>query len=53
MKITEIRDECSKCGEIVTCELCRKGHGIRRPRESFSEMVECQLEHMMKRERET
>lgn len=23
-----ITDECSQCGLILTCELCRQGHGI-------------------------
>ena len=25
----EINDECSKCGNILECELFRQGHGIK------------------------
>ena len=30
----EINDECSKCGNILECELFRQGHGIKQEREN-------------------
>lgn len=47
----EIKDECSRCGEVLTCQLCADGHGIRRERSRVAELVNCQLEHMKKREK--
>nr|DAE32720.1 MAG TPA: hypothetical protein [virus sp. ctFlR8] len=45
----EIKDECSKCGEVLQCELFLKGHGIKRDRENVTEMVSCQMEHQKSR----
>lgn len=45
----EIKDECSKCEEILQCELFRQGHGIHRKRENVTEMIKCQMRHMDKR----
>ena len=42
----EITDECSKCGNVLECELFRQGHGIKQERTNIREMVECQMEHM-------
>lgn len=41
----EINDECQYCGNVLQCELFRKGHGIKRERESVVEMIKCQMEH--------
>jgi hypothetical protein len=41
----EITDECSKCGNVLECELFRQGHGIKQERTNIREMVECQMEH--------
>lgn len=41
----EIKDECSKCGNIFECELFRQGHGIRQERENIAKMIECQMKH--------
>lgn len=51
MKIAgrEIKDECQHCGEILQCELFRKGHGIKCERENITEMIKCQMEHREKR----
>lgn len=43
--LKEIKDECSKCGELLECELCRQGHGIRQERTNITKMIMCQLEH--------
>lgn len=48
----EINDECQYCGEMLTCELFREGHGIARARTNVASMVGCQIEHMRKRENE-
>lgn len=48
----EIKDECSKCGEILMCELFRQGHGIKCERENVAKMIECQMNHREKRENE-
>jgi hypothetical protein len=45
----EIKDECQFCGEILTCELFRQGHGIHRERENITQMVRCQMDHLRKR----
>lgn len=45
----EIYDECSLCGDILTCELCKDGHGIMRERSRITEMFECQTKHEMER----
>ncbi len=36
---------CSKCGNVLECELFRQGHGIKQERINIREMVECQMEH--------
>ena len=41
----EINDECSKCGNILECELFRQGHGLRQERENVAKMIECQMKH--------
>lgn len=46
----EIKDECSKCGQILECELFRQGHGIKQERESITKMIACQMRHRQKRE---
>ena len=45
-----ITDECSQCGLILTCELCRQGHGINVERSNVSQMVACQIKHRDGRE---
>ena len=45
----EIKDECSKCGEVLQCELFLQGHGIKRDRENVTEMVSCQMKHQKSR----
>lgn len=47
----EINDECSKCGNILECELFRQGHGIKQERENVAKMIECQMKHREERER--
>lgn len=49
--LKDVKDECSHCGEIFQCELCKQGHGIRCERENVSKMVLCQTEHREKREK--
>ena len=46
----EIKDECSKCGNILECELFRQVHGIKQERENITKMVACQMRHREKRE---
>ena len=46
----EIKDECSKCGNILECELFRQGHGIKQERENVAKMIECQMKHRERRE---
>jgi hypothetical protein len=46
----EINDECSKCGNILECELFRQGHGIKQERENIAKMIACQMKHREKRE---
>nr|DAL12514.1 MAG TPA_asm: hypothetical protein [Bacteriophage sp.] len=45
-----ITDECSQCGFILTCELCRQGHGINVERSNIRQMVACQIKHREGRE---
>lgn len=45
----EIKDECQYCGEILQCELFRKGHGVRQERSNIVDMVRCQINHREKR----
>ncbi len=45
----EITDECSRCGNILDCELFVKGHGIHGKRCELAKLVECQLEHKKER----
>lgn len=47
----EINDECSKCGNILECELFRQGHGIKQERENVAKMIECQMKHRESREK--
>jgi hypothetical protein len=50
----EIKDECSRCGNILECELFRQGHGIKCERCNIAEMLKCQMKHKegrMKNER--
>lgn len=47
----EINDECSKCGNILECELFRQGHGIKQERENVAKMIECQMKHRERREK--
>lgn len=46
----QITDECSRCGQVLECELFRQGHGIKCDRQNISKMLECQFEHREKRE---
>ena len=46
----KINDECSKCGNILECELFRQGHGIKQERENVAKMIECQMKHRERRE---
>lgn len=48
----EINDECSKCGNILECELFRQGHGIKQERENVAKMIECQMQHREEREKD-
>lgn len=45
----EIKDECQYCGEVLQCELFRKGHGVRQERSNIVDMVRCQINHREKR----
>lgn len=47
----EIKDECSRCGNILECELFRQGHGIKQERENVAKMIECQIKHREEREK--
>ena len=47
----EIKDECSRCGNILECELFRQGHGIKQERENIAKMIECQMRHREEREK--
>lgn len=47
----EINDECSRCGNILECELFRQGHGIKQERENIAKMIECQMKHREEREK--
>lgn len=49
----EINDECSKCGNILECELFRQGHGIKQERENVAKMIKCQMKHREEREKWT
>ena len=46
----EINDECSRCENILNCELFRKGHGIGTEREHVADMLKCQFEHKERRD---
>ena len=46
----EIKDECSKCGQILECELFCQGHGIKQERGNITKMIACQIRHRQKRE---
>ena len=50
--LSELKDECSKCGNIFICEVCRQGHGIKTERMNVSQMLMCQMAHEEKREHE-
>lgn len=45
LSLKDITDECSHCGELFTCELCRTGHGFKCERENVGQMVLCQIKH--------
>lgn len=45
----KITDECSLCGQILTCELCRQWHGINAERSNIRQMVACQMKHLEER----
>lgn len=47
--LLKVRDECSKCENLLQCELCRQGHGIGQERNNISKMLKCQWEHEEKR----
>ena len=47
--LKDVKDECSKCGDYFTCELCRQGHGIKQQRTNVAEMFICQMKHKDKR----
>lgn len=47
----EIKDECSKCADILQCKLCRQGHGIKQERNNIAKMLNCQLDHQEQREK--
>ena len=47
----EIKDECSRCGNILECELFRQGHGIKQERENIAKMIECHMKHREEREK--
>lgn len=47
----EIKDECSKCENILECELFCQGHGIKQERENVAKMIECQMKHREGREK--
>lgn len=44
----QINDECTKCAELLQCELFKQGHGIRQPRTNIRQMLECQMRHREK-----
>ena len=48
----EINDECSRCENILNCELFRKGHGIGTEREHVADMLKCQFEHKERRDKQ-
>lgn len=48
----EINDECTKCSEMLQCELFLQGHGIRRVRERVAEMFKCQMRHSEMRKKQ-
>lgn len=50
--LKDVKDECSKCGDYFTCELCRQGHGIKQQRTNVAEMFICQMKHKDKRGKE-
>lgn len=41
----EITDECTKCGQMLQCELFKQGHGIGMERSNITEMMKCQFKH--------
>ena len=43
-------EECSKCGDYFSCELCRQGRGINQKHTNVAAMFECQMKHVDKRE---
>lgn len=45
-------DECSMCGDVLQCELCREGHGIGVERTNITKMIGCQMRHYEKTLRE-
>lgn len=49
MNLANIKDECSKCENLLECDLCKQGHGIKQERCNIAQMVKCQWEHRDKR----
>lgn len=45
----EINDECTRCSEMLQCELFKQGHGIHCMRENVVEMIKCQIKHSEKK----
>lgn len=48
--LSKLKDECSHCGNIFECSLCRQGHGIGTERENVTKMFKCQINHRKSRE---
>lgn len=44
----EVTDECSKCGQVLDCELFKQGHGIHQERSHIAQMIACQMKHREK-----
>lgn len=49
-ELEKIKDECSLCGEIFTCKLCKQGHGIGQEHDNVPDMMRCQFRHRKIRE---
>ena len=47
--LADVKDECAKCENVLECELCRVGHGIKCERDRITELVICQMQHEEKR----
>lgn len=44
----EIEDVCRFCGDVLTCDLFRAGHGIDQERNRIAEMWKCQMDYKEK-----